>query len=48
MTQEHEDLLALAAAHLLDPARTGRRLAATVRCYTSHGHRLRFLESLKA
>jgi hypothetical protein len=33
MTQEHEDLLALAAAHLLDPARTGRRLAATVRCY---------------
>jgi site-specific recombinase XerD len=33
MTQEHEDLLALAAAHLLDPSRAGRRLAATVRCY---------------
>jgi hypothetical protein len=33
MTQEHEDLLALAAAHLLDPACTGQRLAATVRCY---------------
>jgi len=33
MTQEHEDLLTLAAAHLLDPARTGRRLATTVRCY---------------
>ena len=33
MTQEYEALLALAAAHLLDPARTRRRLAATVRCY---------------
>jgi len=33
MTQEHEDLLALAAAYLLDPTCTGRRLAATVRCY---------------
>ena len=33
MTQEDEDLLALAAAHLLDAARAGQRLANTVRCY---------------
>jgi len=33
MTQEHEDLLALAAAHLLDSARAGQRLTTTVRCY---------------
>ena len=33
MTQEYEALLALAAAHLLDPARAGQRLTTTVRCY---------------
>jgi len=33
MTQECEALLALAAAHLLDPARAGQRLTTTVRCY---------------
>jgi len=34
MTQEYEALLALAAAHLLDPARAGQRLTTTVRCYS--------------
>ena len=33
MTQEYEALLALAATHLLDPARAGQRLTTTVRCY---------------
>lgn len=33
MIQEHEDLLSLAATHLLDTTRSGRRLTTTVRCY---------------